>query len=100
MSQLSQFWSILKLLETAQEIFHKMPPIPNLYTLYQIIYDKAVLDYQHLILCSSDITKTNSYLILLINHLNLIIVEKLQLPLPLDQNFLLDFYDQFYNGTS
>ena len=67
----------------------------TLYTLYQIIYDRTIIDYQCLIKYPLSLNKQRTYLILLLDRLSTIFANKLHLKTPTGYNFVLDVYNCF-----
>ncbi len=58
-----------------QETLFEMFSLNTLYTLYQIIYDRTIIDYQCLIKYPLSLNKQRTYLILLIDRLNTILLK-------------------------
>jgi hypothetical protein len=67
----------------------------TLYTLYQIIYDRTIIDYQCLIKYSLGLNKQRTYLILLLDRLSTIFANNLYLKTFTGHNFVLDIYSGF-----
>jgi hypothetical protein len=67
----------------------------TLYILYQIIYDRTIIDYQCLIKYSLGLNKHQTYLILLLDRLSTIFADKLLLKTPTGYNSDLDVYNCF-----
>ena len=93
-----QYFVIADILQNTQAAFYKLTPIPSLHSFHQIIYDKSIIDYQALIKNSTNFIKQQTYLVLLIARLEILISEKLHLEDPLENHFLLDIFNNFYNG--
>jgi hypothetical protein len=67
----------------------------TLYPLYQIIYDRTIIDYQCLIKYSLGLNKQRTYLILLLDRLSTIFANKLHSKTSTGYNFVLDIYSCF-----
>ena len=93
-----QYFIIADILQSTQAAFYKLAPTPSLHPFYQIIYDKSIIDYQVLIKNSTNFMKQQTYLVLLIARLHILISEKPHLKCPLENHFLLDIFNNFYNG--
>ena len=100
MEHFRQYYLIYTSLAKVQETLFEMFPLYTLSTLYQIIYDRTLIDYQCLIKHSLDLNKQRTYLILLIDRLNTILLEKLHLKIPTGYNFVLDIYNCFEHAQS
>ncbi len=95
MELLRQYDLIVTFLEKSQETLFEMFSLNTLYTLYQIIYDRTIIDYQCLIKYSLRLNKQRTYLILLLDRLSTIFANKLHLKTPTGYNFVLDVYNRF-----
>ncbi len=95
MELLRQYESIVTFLEKSQETLFEMFSLNTLYILYQIIYDRIIIDYQCLIKYSLGLNKQRTYLILLLDCLSTIFANKLQLKISTGYNFVLDIYSCF-----
>ncbi len=95
MELLRQYDLIVTFLEKFQETLFEMFSLNTLYTLYQIIYDRTIIDYQCLIKYSLGLNKQRTYLILLLDRLSTIFANKLLLKNPTEYNFVLDVYNCF-----
>ncbi len=93
-----QYFIIADVLQNTQAAFYKLTPIPSLHPFYQIIYDKSIIDYQVLIKNSTNFIRQQTYLVLLIARLQILISEKLNLKHPLENHFLLDIFNNCNNG--
>jgi hypothetical protein len=91
-----QYFIIADILQNTQAAFYKLTPIPSLHPFYEVIYDKSIIDYQVLIKHSNNFIKQQSYLVLLITRLEILISEKLGLKHPLENNLLLDIFNNFH----
>jgi hypothetical protein len=76
MEHLRQYGLIVTFLKKSQETLLEMFHLNTLYTLYQIIYDRTIIDYQCLIKYSLDFSRQQTHLILLIDHLHTILTKK------------------------
>ncbi len=70
----------------------------NLYTLYQIIYDRTIIDYQCLIKYPLSLNKQQTYLILLLDRLSTTFANTLHLITSTGYNFVLDIDNCFENA--
>jgi hypothetical protein len=95
MELLRQYDLIVTFLEKSQETLFEMFSLNTLYTLYQIIYDRTIIDYQCLIKYSLGLNKQRTYLILLLDRLSTIFANKLHLKTFIGYNFVLDIYSRF-----
>ena len=95
MELLRQYDLTVTFLEKSQETLFEMFSLNTLYTLYQIIYDRTVIDYQCLIKYSLGLNKQRTYLILLLNRLSTTFANNLHLKTPTGHNFVLDIYSCF-----
>ncbi len=77
MELLRQYDLIVTFLEKSQETLFEMFSLNTLYTLYNIIYDRTIIDYQCLIKHSLDLNKQRAYLILLLDRFSTILANKL-----------------------
>jgi len=95
MELLMQYDLIVTFLEKFQETLFEMFSLNTLYPLYQIIYDRTIIDYQCLIKYSLGLNKQRTYLILLLDRLSTIFANKLHLKTFTGYNFVLDVYNCF-----
>ncbi len=95
MELLRQYDLIVTFLEKFQETLFEMFSLSTLYTLYQIIYDRTIIDYQCLIKYSLGLNKQRIYLILLLDRLSTIFANKLHLKNSTGYNFVLEVYNCF-----
>jgi hypothetical protein len=95
MELLRQYDLIVTFLEKFQETLFEMFSLNTLYTLYQIIYDRTIIDYQCLIKYSLGLNKQRTYLILLLDRLSTIFANKLHLKNSTGYNFVLYVHNCF-----
>ena len=95
MEFLRQYDLIVTFLENSQETLFEMFSLNTLYTLYQIIYDRTIIDYQCLIKYSLGLNKHQTYLILLLDYLSTIFANKHHSKTFTGYNFVLDVYNCF-----
>ncbi len=95
MEPLRQYDLIVTFLEKSQETLFEMFSLNTLYTLYQTIYDRTMIDYQSLIKYPLGLNKQRTYLILLLDRLSTIFANKLHLKTFTGYNFVLDIYKCF-----
>ncbi len=95
MEFLRQYDLIVTFLEKSQETLFEMFSLNTLYTLYQIIYDRTLIDYQCLIKYPLGLNKQRTYLILLLDRLSTTFANNLQLKTLIGHNFVLDIYSRF-----
>jgi hypothetical protein len=96
MEFLRQYDSIvIFLVKISKKTLLEMFSLNTLYTLYQIIYNRTIIDYQCLIKYPLGLNKQRTYLILLLDHLSTIFANNLHLKTPTGHNFVLDIYSCF-----
>ncbi len=95
MEFLRQYDLIVTFLEKSQETLFEMLSLNTLCTLYQIIYDRTIIDFQCLIKYPLGLNKQRTYLILLLDRLSTTFANNFHLKTPTGHNFVLDIYSRF-----